>query len=587
MDEDAVERSFESTRLIKDVLSDILGKCPAGTVVTYKEKEYGFEDPISFIPFVTGDEIALTSPYDLHFEVRNDMKQRGRFVETILHPKTSLENIPLDDFPELFGDLICMLWTKSQPEKVICSTDRFYALCSACDKLVLSQHPFRTCRFQRVEQCRDKSYCLFSDVVELSLTVDQVIEKIRPPDLVNRDFLLRVGDQDLLGSLNFVQTVPRDSVVQFCLLERKFVFTLPSGKSFQCRFGDSDTIENARQTVLAFLKDPRLSLEQIEIVGHSDNDTRLSTLYRRGISLNTNIKDPLYDFGDPIGFRRFPHDCTIPQIVGTLGFELEKRVILNIPGHDAPKQTDTLYDLCRGRRLTVTIELFAFTVCFPDGVNQTFSLTPYTTVSQFISRLFIVHEGNRQTVRYADPVSTPTTLKVFKPELVHVRVLNDSHDLPPDSHLAAEVRPDQALVLVLTFDCEVICGDEHRQVPYKQNISPTEFEVSASQLFGFPVSLSLQTALSFGLSRPIFVSRKNSNQSVPPPQSPEPLVFVGSRETELLERISEMEERLGQSDRQIVALQRQVKDQQITIQKMAQALARVEVEVRRLPSTET
>jgi hypothetical protein len=47
-----------------------------------------------------------------------------------------------------------------------------------------------------------------------------------------------------------------------------------------------------------------------------------------------------------------------------------------------------------------------------------------------------------------------------------------------------------------------------------------------------------------------------------------------------------MQERLEQRDRQMIALQRQVSDYQIAIQKMAQALVRVEAEVRRLVSTE-
>jgi hypothetical protein len=83
------------------------------------------------------------------------------------------------------------------------------------------------------------------------------------------------------------------------------------------------------------------------------------------------------------------------------------------------------------------------------------------------------------------------------------------------------------------------------------------------------------------------ISRIDSKQSLQPPEAPERVGLIERGDPEILERLQATEERLIQRDHEVMALRRQVRDQQITIQNIVRTLSQLEAEVRRLASTTT
>jgi hypothetical protein len=95
----------------------------------------------------------------------------------------------------------------------------------------------------------------------------------------------------------------------------------------------------------------------------------------------------------------FPIDIKITEIIAIFQSEIEKRVILSIPGHPiSPTSLTHFLISVMIAALTVTTELSSFTILFPNGTRQTFPLYPGMTVTQLASQLFIDGEGAQEII---------------------------------------------------------------------------------------------------------------------------------------------------------------------------------------------
>jgi hypothetical protein len=492
-----IRRSFEARSPLSVVVRDLLKKDPSGTVVKYDGKSYDLEDEISSIPYADAGLIELLSPYALPFEVRQNRDSPGRVFTLVLNPVTTVADLPLEEFPELFGDVICGL--HQGPDRLH-SDVRLYGVCSVNDRLIVSQEAFRTCDIEHCEECDRDRYETKErkrSQIDLTDTIDAAITKNRPPDYEDRDFFFRADGVELNGDKVFVEVVPRGIVAQLCLRWRQYGFSV-EGERWGIRYDDTATILDARVDIEMRLPDKKTELEQITIAGYSDGVV-LRTLYERNICFEVQIRDPLYHFPDPIKDRRFPRATTVLAAIAKFEKELEQRVEFDLAGYDDSAPDSVLYDHCnRERRVPGRVTPIRYPVTFPDGTVREIEHSLGDTVAVVTAAIswkdhgFVYQKGTRNPIRH-----------------VHVRRGGS------DGDSAGELAPDQPLwpiirargSLWLSFDVEVQFEDRTLLLSYDHGDRPDSFEYAVSELCGCPVSLQSPGAFDGRRLAPVAVVR--------------------------------------------------------------------------------